>query len=100
MADMKRSGIKTTPQYFSKYINQVTEGSIGSEGEIVMKITAAITLTILAGVMCLGFSFLAPAQNKPAPKTEEKKEKTMFKFRVARPTDNLPKIVQFYRDGL
>src|SRR5215467_10413241 len=50
--------------------------------------------------MRLGLSFLAPAQNDPAPKTDEKKEKTMFKFRVARPTDNLPEIVRFYRDGL
>jgi catechol 2,3-dioxygenase-like lactoylglutathione lyase family enzyme len=65
-----------------------------------MKTTEAITLTILAGVMCLGLSFLTPAQNNPASKAEEKKEKTMFKFRVARPTDNLPEIVRFYRDGL
>jgi hypothetical protein len=30
-----------------------------------MKTTEAITLTILAGVMCLGLSFLTPAQNNP-----------------------------------
>ena len=65
-----------------------------------MKTTEAITLTILAVVTCLGLSFLTPAQNNPAPKMEERKEKTMFKFRVARPTDNLPEIVRFYRDGL
>jgi hypothetical protein len=50
--------------------------------------------------MRLYLCLLTPEQNNHAPKTEEKKEKTMFKFRVARPTDNLPEIVRFYRDGL
>jgi catechol 2,3-dioxygenase-like lactoylglutathione lyase family enzyme len=34
------------------------------------------------------------AKKKPAQK------KTMFALRVARPTDNLPEVIKFYRDGL
>jgi len=60
-----------------------------------MKTTKLITLVALAFVLCNGLSFPALAQTS-GTKSREK----MFKFRVARPTDNLPEVVRFYRDGL
>jgi catechol 2,3-dioxygenase-like lactoylglutathione lyase family enzyme len=56
-----------------------------------MKHTKLITLVALA-FAATGFS--AMAQKDPT------KEKTMFTLRVARPTDNLPEVTKFYRDGL
>jgi hypothetical protein len=50
------------------------------------------SMSLLA--LCAGLSYFAMAQNSP-----DKKE-TMFTLRVARPTDNLPEVVKFYRDGL
>lgn len=47
----------------------------------------------LACALCIGLSFLAMAQRSPT------KKETMFTFRVARPTDNLPEVLKFYRDG-
>lgn len=35
-----------------------------------------------------------------AQKNEAKNKETTYKFRVARPTDNLAEVVRFYRDGL
>ena len=53
-----------------------------------------IALAALAFMLCLGLSFFAMAQNNPI------KEKTTPTLRVARPTDNLPEVTRFYRDGL
>jgi catechol 2,3-dioxygenase-like lactoylglutathione lyase family enzyme len=63
-----------------------------------MKTPAAIPLTLLAGAMWLACS--APAPSNPAARTDENQETTLLKFRVARPTDNMPEIIRFYRDGL
>ena len=49
-------------------------------------------MTLLA--LCAGLSFFALAQTNPA------RSETMFTLRVARPTDNLPEVLKFYRDGL
>lgn len=49
-------------------------------------------ITLLA--FCAGLSFFAMAQENPVRK------ETMFTLRVARPTDNLPEVLKFYRDGL
>lgn len=53
-----------------------------------------IPLGPLALMLCLGLSFFALAQNNPIKKT------TTPTLRVARPTDNLPEVTRFYRDGL
>lgn len=53
-----------------------------------------IALAALAFMLCLGLSFFAMAQNNPI------KQKTTPTLRVARPTDNLPEVTKFYRDGL
>lgn len=60
-----------------------------------MKNTKMMTLVALAFALCTGLSFFAMAQ-----KNEAKNKETMVTFRVARPTDNLSKVVRFYRDGL
>jgi catechol 2,3-dioxygenase-like lactoylglutathione lyase family enzyme len=51
-------------------------------------------LATLAFLFCTGSGFLALAQKN------SNKEKTMHTLRVARPTDNLPEVLKFYRDGL
>jgi len=48
----------------------------------------------LAFVLCTGLGFFALAQKNSI------KEETMHTLRVARPTDNLPEVIRFYRDGL
>ena len=50
-------------------------------------------IALLAFPLANGSSFLALAKNPIM-------EKTMFTMRVARPTDNLPEVIRFYRDGL
>jgi len=47
----------------------------------------------LAFALSTGLSFLAMAQ-------ENMNKETTYKFRVARPTDNLTEVLKFYRDGL
>ena len=59
-----------------------------------MKNFTFMMLLVAAGPVCFGVNFFATAQTSPA------KEKTMFTLRVARPTDNLPEVIKFYRDGL
>jgi catechol 2,3-dioxygenase-like lactoylglutathione lyase family enzyme len=54
----------------------------------------SIALAAPAFMLCLGLGFFALAQNNP------NKEKTTPTLRVARPTDNLPEVTKFYRDGL
>ena len=49
-------------------------------------------MTLLA--LWAGLSSFALAQENPARK------ETMFTLRIARPTDNLPEVLKFYRDGL
>lgn len=56
-----------------------------------IKLTALATL---AFVLCTGWGFFALAQKNSL------KEETMHILRVARPTDNLPEVTRFYRDGL
>jgi hypothetical protein len=51
------AGCESKPLLSRRPLGARGEGSIGSEGEIVMKTTEAITLTILAGVICSGLSF-------------------------------------------
>jgi catechol 2,3-dioxygenase-like lactoylglutathione lyase family enzyme len=53
-----------------------------------------MTLVTLASAVYTGLSYFALAQTNPS------KEETMFTLRVARPTDNLPEVIKFYRDGL
>jgi catechol 2,3-dioxygenase-like lactoylglutathione lyase family enzyme len=53
-------------------------------------------LAALAFALCVGLNFFVTAQEEPTQKTE----KVMTKLRIARPTDNLPEVVRFYRDGL
>lgn len=53
-----------------------------------------IALATLAFLLCAGSGFFALAQKKFT------KEKTMHTLRVARPTDNLPEVIKFYREGL
>ena len=53
-----------------------------------------ITPAALALALCPGLSFFAMAQETSA------KKETMSTLRVARPTDNLPEVIKFYRDGL
>ena len=53
-----------------------------------------MTPAALALALCTGLSFFAMAQETPA------KKKMMHTLRVGRPTDNLPEVVKFYRDGL
>jgi catechol 2,3-dioxygenase-like lactoylglutathione lyase family enzyme len=48
----------------------------------------------LAFLFCTGLGPFALAQKKSS------KEETMHTLRVARPTDNLPEVTRFYRDGL
>ncbi|MGB7923958.1 MAG: VOC family protein [Pyrinomonadaceae bacterium] len=61
-----------------------------------MKSIRSMILTALAFVIFIGSSLSVMAQQNPAGRTE----KAMLKLRVARPTDNLQEVVQFYRDGL
>ena len=59
-----------------------------------MKNIKFVTLVALASVICTGLTFFAMAQQNPL------KKETMFTLRVARPTDNLPEVLKFYRDAL
>ena len=59
-----------------------------------MKSIELISCAALAFVLGTGVGFDAMAQETPANK------ETTFTLRVARPTDNLPEVVKFYRDGL
>ena len=58
-----------------------------------MKKVKLMTPTALVLAFCSGLSFFAMAQIPV-------KKETMHTLRVARPTDNLPEVVKFYRDGL
>jgi len=59
-----------------------------------MKNAKLIIVVILAFAVCSGLSFFAMAQKDPA------REEAIPTLRVARPTDNLPEVIKFYRDGL
>lgn len=57
----------------------------------ISKILALVSLVLL-GMVSAGLA--QDAAKKPAPSL------TTYKFRVARPTDNLKEVLRFYRDGL
>jgi len=61
-----------------------------------MRSAKLIVLLALTSVLCTGLSFFVVAQKNHT----QQSAKTMMKFRVARPTDNLSEVVRFYRDGL
>lgn len=54
-----------------------------------------MTVAPLAFALCTGLSIFAMQQ-----KNQTQHMETIFTLRVARPTDNLPEVVKFYRDGL
>lgn len=56
--------------------------------------TQLYSLAALALVLCLGLSFRVMAQEISA------RNNAVSTLRVARPTDNLPEVIKFYRDGL
>src|SRR2546429_8854439 len=60
-----------------------------------MKNTKWMTLVALVFALCAGLSIFAMAQ-----KNLIKNKETMYTLRVARPSDNLPELIRFYRDGL
>lgn len=60
-----------------------------------MKNIKLMAVPALAFVLCIVLSFPVMAQ-----KNSIKNKETMFTLRVARPTDNLPEVIKFYRDGL
>jgi hypothetical protein len=51
------AGSESKPLLSRRPLGAWGKGSIGSEGEIVMKTTEAITLTILVAVICSGLGF-------------------------------------------
>jgi catechol 2,3-dioxygenase-like lactoylglutathione lyase family enzyme len=73
-----------------KWLRRVTGDFRGTAGVRIRLVTPAA----LALVLCLGLSFRVMAQEISARKN------TVSTLRVARPTDNLPEVIKFYRDGL
>lgn len=53
-----------------------------------------LTRAAFAYALCTGLSLSALAQGTPT------KKEPIFTLRVARPTDHLPEVIKFYRDGL
>jgi catechol 2,3-dioxygenase-like lactoylglutathione lyase family enzyme len=73
-----------------KELGRVT-GDFGGTAGVGIKLVAPAALAL---VLCLGLSFRVMAQEISATKAP------VSTLRVARPTDNLPEVIKFYRDGL